>query len=41
VNWLRERLLGTGKISPDDMDLMQLVDDPDEVVAAVRRTVIV
>jgi uncharacterized protein (TIGR00730 family) len=41
VNWLRERLLGTGKISPEDMDLIQLVDDPDEVVAAVRRTVIV
>ena len=41
VNWIRERLLETGKISSDDMDLIQLVDDPDEVVATVRRTVIV
>jgi uncharacterized protein (TIGR00730 family) len=41
VHWIRERLLGTGKILPEDMELIQLLDDPDEVVAAVRRTVIV
>jgi hypothetical protein len=41
LNWLREQLLGTGKISPEDIDLIQSMDDPDEVVAAVRRTVIV
>ena len=41
VNWIRKRLLGTGKISPEDMELIQLVDDPAEVVAIVKRTVIV
>lgn len=41
VDWLRDRLLGTGKISPEDLELIQLVDDPHEVVATVRRTVIV
>jgi len=41
VEWIGERLLGTGKISPQDMDLIQLLDEPHEVVAAVRRTVIV
>ena len=41
VNWIRERLLGTGKISPEDMELIQLIDDPDEVVALVKKTVIV
>jgi uncharacterized protein (TIGR00730 family) len=41
VDWLRDRLLDTGKISPEDLELIQLVDDPHEVVAAVRRTVIV
>ncbi|MDH3556476.1 MAG: LOG family protein, partial [Deltaproteobacteria bacterium] len=41
INWVRDRLLETGKISPDDLDLIQLVDDPDEVVAAVKRMVIV
>jgi predicted Rossmann-fold nucleotide-binding protein len=33
--------LETGKISPEDLDLFQLVDDPEEVVAAVKRMVIV
>jgi predicted Rossmann-fold nucleotide-binding protein len=33
--------LETGKISPEDLDLIQLVDDPDEVVATVKRMVIV
>ena len=41
INWVRDRLLETGKISPEDLDLIQLVDDPDEVVATVKRMVIV
>ena len=41
ISWLRDRLLDTGKISPEDVELIQLIDDPNEVVAAVRRTVIV
>ena len=31
VSWLRERLLGEGKISPPDMDLFCVTDDPLEV----------
>jgi uncharacterized protein (TIGR00730 family) len=41
VKWLRKQLLVTGKISAEDMDLIQLVDEPDEIVAIVRKTVIV
>lgn len=41
LDWIRERLLGTAKISPEDLELIQLVDDPNEVVAAVKRMVIV
>lgn len=41
MDWLRERLLGTGKISPEDLDLIQLLDEPSEVVEAVKRVVIV
>ena len=41
VKWLRKQLLVTGKISAEDMDLIQLVDEPDEIVAIVKRTVIV
>jgi uncharacterized protein (TIGR00730 family) len=31
VDWLRERLLGEGKISPQDIDLLSVTDDPTEV----------
>ncbi len=33
VDWLRERLLGTGTISPGDLDLFHVTDDVDEVVS--------
>lgn len=40
LDWVRERLLGSHKISPEDLDLVQLVDDPSDVVAAVKRLVV-
>jgi uncharacterized protein (TIGR00730 family) len=35
VRWLQTRVLGERKISPGDMDLMLLTDDPAEAAAAV------
>jgi uncharacterized protein (TIGR00730 family) len=32
VDWVRERLLAEGKISPGDVDLLHVTDDLDEVV---------
>lgn len=37
VDWIRERLLGNGLISPEDMDLFHLVDDPEEALEIVRE----
>jgi uncharacterized protein (TIGR00730 family) len=37
VDWFRERLVADKLISPEDMDLMQVIDDPDEIVAAIFR----
>jgi uncharacterized protein (TIGR00730 family) len=37
VDWLRERMLGLGMISPEDMDLFVLTDDPQEVLRVVRE----
>ena len=31
VDWLRERMLGEGNISPDDLELFSVVDEPTEV----------
>jgi uncharacterized protein (TIGR00730 family) len=41
VDWVRERMLGEGNISPDDLDLFTMTDDPEEVrdllMAAAHR----
>jgi predicted Rossmann-fold nucleotide-binding protein len=34
VDWLRDRLLAAGTISPSDLDLLQVTDSPAEAVAA-------
>ncbi|MFP5411987.1 MAG: TIGR00730 family Rossman fold protein [Gammaproteobacteria bacterium] len=35
LDWIREQLLGNGLISPEDLDLIQLVDDPAQAVEAI------
>ena len=37
IAWFRETLISEGLISPDDMDLIQLTDEPEEVVAAIFK----
>jgi uncharacterized protein (TIGR00730 family) len=37
VDWCRERLAAEAKITPADLDLLHLSDDPGEVVSAVRE----
>ena len=35
--WIKAKLLGEGMISPGDMDLIQVTDDPREVVAIISK----
>ncbi len=37
VDWIRETLLVEGMINPEDMDLIQIIDDPEEVVNAIFK----
>jgi uncharacterized protein (TIGR00730 family) len=37
LEWIKAKLLGEGMISPDDLDLIQVTDDPKEVVEIVRK----
>jgi uncharacterized protein (TIGR00730 family) len=36
LDWIRKTLLSSGAIDPADVDLLQLTDDPDEVVRIVQ-----
>jgi hypothetical protein len=40
VEWVRSRLLSEKRISPEDMDIIQILDDPEEIVKTVKRVVI-
>ena len=37
LDWMRASLLEGGKISPEDMDLIQVTDDADHIVAVVKE----
>ncbi len=39
--WVRGNLLDRNLISPEDVDLVTILDDPEEVVNTIKRTVII
>ncbi len=40
VDWIKARLLDEKMISPEDIDILQVIDEPEEVVRAVKKVVI-
>lgn len=40
INWLRKTMLREGKISPEDIDLIQVIDDPKMVLKHIQKFVI-
>ena len=40
VDWMRQTQLKHGNISPENLDIFQVMDDPQEVIKSIRRTVI-
>ncbi len=40
LDWLRDVVLREGKISPEDLCILQVIDDPEEVVRTIKKTVI-
>ena len=41
VDWLRDKMLGGSFIAPDDLDIFTVLDQPEEVVRAIKKTVII
>jgi uncharacterized protein (TIGR00730 family) len=37
VDWFRERLVAEGMINPEDMDLIQIIEEPEAIVAAIFK----
>ena len=41
LDWIKERMLAEKRISPDDVDILQIIDDPADIVKAVTSKVII
>ena len=40
-DWIKERLLTEKRISPPDLEIMQIMDDPEEIVKFVKKILLV
>jgi uncharacterized protein (TIGR00730 family) len=40
VEWIRDNLLAEKRISPEDLEILQIMDEPDEIVKAVEKIII-
>jgi len=39
VDWIKDKLLGSGNISPEDMSLFRVLDDADDIVNYLKKTI--
>ena len=39
LKWMKEKMLGEGMISPEDLDLLTVTDDPEEAVKIIKTTI--
>jgi predicted Rossmann-fold nucleotide-binding protein len=40
LKWMKEVVLKEGKISAEDMDIFQIIDEPEKIVKAIKKSVI-
>jgi uncharacterized protein (TIGR00730 family) len=40
LQWIKEVVLKEEKISPADLDILQIIEEPEEIVRAIKKTVI-
>lgn len=37
IDWIKERLIAEKNASPEDLDIIQIIDDPEEILQAVKK----
>jgi uncharacterized protein (TIGR00730 family) len=40
-DWIENRLLADQRVSPNDMEILQIMDDPEEIVSFVQKVIII
>ena len=41
LDWIHEKMLTNGNVDTDDMGIINLLDDPDEIVAYIKKTIVI
>lgn len=41
IEWIKERLLKDKRISAEDLDILQIIDEPEQIVKTIKRFVII
>jgi predicted Rossmann-fold nucleotide-binding protein len=40
LDWIKDEVLKQEKISPSDMEIFQVIDEPEEIIKIIKKTVI-
>jgi uncharacterized protein (TIGR00730 family) len=40
LDWMRDVVLKEGKLSASDLEIFQIIDEPSEIIKAIKKTVI-
>ena len=41
IEWIKLRLIREKRISPEDLDILQVMDEPEEIIKAVKKVIII
>jgi uncharacterized protein (TIGR00730 family) len=41
IGWIKEKLLSEKRISPQDIEILQVMDDPEDIVKTVKKVIII
>lgn len=41
MDWIQEKILASGNVDNDDMKIINLMDDPQEIVSYIKKTIVV
>ena len=41
IDWIQEKILASGNVDKEDMQIINLMDDPEEIVSYIRKTIVI
>ncbi|MBW1724601.1 MAG: LOG family protein, partial [Deltaproteobacteria bacterium] len=40
IDWIKDKLLGEKRVSSEDLEILQIMDDPEEIVKTVQKVIV-